>query len=346
MAKLHAELSHPLRSFGLELTLDVAPATLALVGPSGAGKSSVLRAIAGLLSPARGRVALDGETWLDTVRGIDVPPERRSVGLVFQDYALFPHLTVRGNVSYGARDRQLVGELLERLRIAQLADARPAEISGGERQRVALARALARRPSVLLLDEPLSALDSHTRATVRGELHDLLRELGLPVLLVTHDFEDAATLADTVGVIVDGRLLQLGPPGELVAAPVDPFVARFTGANVLSGTAVRSDDGLTEVALDDGGTVWSTDHATGRIALSVYPWEVSLSRDLPSDSAVNHARAPIARITTLGNRARVVVGPLVAEVTTASVARLALREGEPVVATFKATAARLLPLAE
>jgi len=345
MATLHAELSHPLRAFGLELTLDVAPGTLALVGPSGAGKSSVLRAVAGLLSPRSGRVTLGGETWLDTARRVDVPPEQRSVGLVFQDYALFPHLTVRRNVAYGARDRRVVGELLERLRISHLAEARPAEISGGERQRVALARALARRPRVLLLDEPLSALDSHTRATVRGELHEVLGELGLPVLLVTHDFEDAATLADAVGVIVDGRLLQLGAPGELVAAPVDPFVARFTGANVIPGTAVRSDNGLTEVVLDEGGTMWSTDLASGRIALTVYPWEVALSREVPADSAVNHSRAPIARITTLGNRARVVVGPLVAEVTTSSVERLALREGEPVVATFKATAARLLPLA-
>jgi ABC-type sulfate/molybdate transport systems ATPase subunit len=210
---------------------------------------------------------------------------------------------------------------------------------------VALARALARDPDVLLLDEPLSALDSHTRATVRGELHDLLAELGLPVILVTHDFEDAATLADRVGVMVDGRLLQLATPGELVAAPGDPFVARFTGANLVPGAASAAAGGLTEVVLDAGGTMWSTDAVSGRVALTVYPWEIALSRIVPEDSAVNHLRAPIARITSLGNRARVAVGPLVAEVTTASVDRLALREGEPVVASFKATAARLLPLA-
>jgi molybdate transport system ATP-binding protein len=345
MAILHADLSHPLRSFGLELSLDVGAETLALVGPSGAGKSSVLRAIAGLLRPARGRVVLDGATWLDTARGVDMPPERRSVGLVFQDYALFPHLSVRRNVAFGATDRSTVDALLERFRISGLADARPPELSGGERQRVALARALAREPCILLLDEPLSALDSHTRMTVRGELHDLLATLGLPVILVTHDFEDAATLADRVGVLVDGRLRQVGTPAELVAAPVDPFVARFTGANLLSGTAVREKDGLTEVVLDAGGSMWSSDGLRGRVALSVYPWEVSLSRELPDDSAVNHLRAPIARITTLGNRARIAVGPLVAEVTTASVERLELRDGEPVVASFKATAARLLSLA-
>ena len=198
---------------------------------------------------------------------------------------------------------------------------------------------------MLLLDEPLSALDSHTRATVRGELHDLLAELGLPVILVTHDFEDAATLADRVGVIVDGRLLQVGTPSELVAAPRDPFVARFTGANLVPGAAAPDPRGLTEVVLDAGGTMWSTDAVSGRVAVTVYPWDVSLSREVPDDSAVNHLRAPIARITPLGNRARVAVGPLVAEVTTASVERLALRVGEPVVASFKATAARLLPLA-
>jgi molybdenum ABC transporter ATP-binding protein len=345
MATLHADLSHPLRSFDLELSLELEHGALALVGPSGAGKSSVLRAVAGLFRPARGRISLGDETWLDTTRGIDVPVERRSVGLVFQDYALFPHLSVRRNVRYGADDRRSVDPLLERFRVAHLADARPHEISGGERQRVALARALARRPRVLLLDEPLSALDTHTRSTVRGELHTLLSELSLPVLIVTHDFEDAATLADRVAVIVDGRVRQVGAPAELVAGPVDPFVARFTGANVVPGTAVGITNGLTEVVLDGGGTAWSTDVATGRVALTVYPWEVALSRDLPVDSAVNHARAPITRITALGNRARVAVGPLVAEVTTASIERLGLREGEPVVASFKATAARLLPLA-
>jgi molybdenum ABC transporter ATP-binding protein len=344
MATLHAELSHPLRSFRLELSLEVGAETLALVGPSGAGKSSVLRAIAGLLRPTEGRVSLDADVWLDTREGVHEPPERRSVGLVFQDYALFPHLTVRRNVGFGARGRDAVDALLERLRIAHLADVRPAEISGGERQRVAVARALAREPRVLLLDEPLAALDSHTRATVRSELRELLTALGIPVILVTHDFEDAATLADRVGVLVDGRLRQIGRATELVASPVDPFVARFTGANIVPGAALAVVDGLTEVVLDVGGTLWSTDMASGRVALTIYPWEVSLSHEVPEDSAVNHLRAPIARITELGNRARVAVGPLVAEVTSASAERLGLREGDAVVASFKATAARLLPL--
>ena len=216
MDTLSLTLDHPLRSFDLSVALELDRETVALVGPSGAGKSSVLRAIAGLLAPKRGRVALGDEAWLDTEAGIDLPPERRSVGLVFQDYALFPHLDVRRNVAFGGRER--VDELLERFRISHLASARPDGISGGERQRVALARALARDPAVLLLDEPLSALDSQTRGLMRAELAELLGELRLPTLLVTHDFEDAAALADRVGVIVEGRILQLGPAAELLAS--------------------------------------------------------------------------------------------------------------------------------
>ena len=340
---LELDISHPLRAFRLAVDLAVGEETVALVGPSGAGKTTVLRAVSGLVRPAAGRVALEGDVWLDTEAGIDVPPEQRRVGLVFQEYALFPHLSVRANVAFG-RGARRVDELLERLRIPHLAGARPATLSGGERQRVALARALARDPAVLLLDEPLSALDAHTRATVRAELRDVVREARLPTVVVTHDFEDAATLADRVGVIVEGRILQLGTPAELVAAPADPFVASFTGATLLPGIASPGPEGLTEVALDAGVTAWSTDAASGRVALSIYPWEVSLARETPVDTAVNHLRAPIVSLVELGNRVRVRVGPLAAEVTAGSAARLGLREGDVVVATFKATAARLLPL--
>ena len=345
METLELDIDHGLRAFRLELTLSVGAETVALVGPSGAGKSSVLRTVAGLLRPDRGFVRSGRETWLDRARGIDVAPERRGVGLVFQEYALFPHLDVRRNVAFGARDRRAVPELLERFRIDGLASARPTELSGGERQRVALARALARRPDVLLLDEPLSALDTHTRRAVRAELHEFLRELRMPTLLVTHDFEDAATLADRVGVLVEGRVLQLGSPQDLVGSPSDPFVASFTGANLLQGIAAPGRNGLTEVTLDSGGQVWTTDSGSGRVAVAVYPWEVALARETPDDSAVNHLRAPVSSIVSLGNRVRVRVGPLTAEVTASSVERLALGEGEVVVASFKATGARLLPYA-
>ena len=341
METLEFRLDHALRTHALEVALEVGRETLALVGPSGAGKTSVLRAVAGLLRPDRGHIALGGEAWLDTACRIDLPPERRSVGLVFQEYALFPHLSVRANVAFGGRGR--VDELLERFRISSLADARPDELSGGERQRVALARALARDPRVLLLDEPLSALDAHTRGTVRAELRELLRDLGLPTILVTHDFEDAAALADRVGVLVEGSVLQVAPPADLLAAPADAFVASFTGANLLSGTAAPGPDGLTAVTLDGGGVAYSADAGEGRVTLAVYPWEVSVARGETGDSAVNHVRGPVISLVRLGNRVRVRVGPLTAEITAGSADRLGLREGEVAVASFKATGARLLP---
>ena len=342
MDTLTVDIAHRLRAFTLEVGLELGAETLALVGPSGAGKSSLLRAIAGLLRPARGLVRLGAETWLDSAAGIDRPPERRSVGLVFQEYALFPHLSVRGNVAFGGDSR--VDELLDRLRIGALANARPAELSGGERQRVALARALARDPEVLLLDEPLSALDAHTKTAVRAELAELLRELSLPTLLVTHDFEDAASLAGRIGVLVDGRILQLGSTSELLAAPESEFVARFTGANLLTGEARPGRDGLTEVVLDSGGLAYSAAPGSGRVGLAVYPWEISLARDAPTDSTVNHLLGSVRSLVGLGNRVRVRVGPVTAEITAASAARLELREGEIVAASFKATAARLVQL--
>jgi molybdate transport system ATP-binding protein len=343
MDTLRVDLDHGLRAFRLALALELGRETVALVGPSGAGKTSVLRVIAGLLRPERGHVALGPEAWLDTERGVDVPPENRRVGFVFQEYALFPHMSVRANVAFGGHER--VDELLERFAISHLADVRPSTISGGERQRVALARALARDPAVLLLDEPLSALDAYTRARVRSELRELLQELALPTLLVTHDFDDAAALADQVGVIVDGRLLQVAAPAELVAAPADAFVAGFTGANLLRGVASAGPDGLTAVVLDAGFTAYTVDSGQGRVALAVYPWEVSLAHEAPDDSAVNHVRAPIVSLVPLGNRVRVRVGPLTAEVTARSAERLGLDEGEVVVASFKATGTRLVPLA-
>jgi molybdate transport system ATP-binding protein len=339
---LHVTLVHPLRSFRLELELELGRETVALVGPSGAGKTSVLRAVAGLLRPERGRVALDGEAWFDSQAGIDLPPERRSVGLVFQEYALFPHMTVAENVAYAGPRR--VDELLELLGIASLRDARPRELSGGERQRVAVARALARDPAALLLDEPLAALDAHTRARVRAELGDLLARLRLPTLLVTHDFQDAAALAPRVGVLAEGRIVQVGSPAELVATPASPFVADFTGGNLLRGVARPGGGGLTEVTLDGGVCIFSTDRLDGHVGAIVYPWEVAVAWEAPVDSAQNHLTAPIASMVPVGNRVRVRIGPLTAEITAASAERLALRPGDRVVASFKATGTRLVPL--
>jgi len=344
MDALRVDLTVPARGFDVGLALDVGRETVALVGPSGAGKTTVLRAIAGLARPARGRIECDGEIWFDSDARVDRRPEERSVGLVFQDYALFPHLSVERNVGFGGRAR--VDDLLERFGIRHLARARPRELSGGERQRVALARALAREPKALLLDEPTAALDAHTRAGVRAELGELVRELGLPALLVTHDFEDAAALADRVGVLVEGELRQVATPADLVASPADGFVASLAGGTLVDGVARRTGDGLTEVRLEAGGTVYSTDEASGPVSVLVYPWEVSLGLHAVADeSALNHVHGPVVSLALVGNRVRVRVGELTAEVTAASVERLGLAVGRPVVASFKATATRLLPRA-
>jgi molybdate transport system ATP-binding protein len=339
METLRLDLAHPLRSFALELSLEVGAEPLALVGPSGAGKTTLLHAIAGLLRPERGRIACGG-TWFDSEHGIDLPPEQRSVGLVFQDYALFPHLSVEENVRFGAAGP--VGQTLERLGIRGLAYERPDALSGGERQRVALARALAREPEALLLDEPLAALDAQTRAAVRSYLRGLLRELGLPTLLVTHDYADAVALASRIGVLVEGKLVQLGTPKELLTGPATPFVADLVGGNLLFGRAVHRADGLTEVELEDGTRVLSTDEGRGEVALLVYPWEITLARTAGDDSSRNHVHGIVEEVVPLANRVRVRIGPLTAEVTATSAERLDLRVGEPVVASFKATGARLL----
>ncbi len=302
----------------------------------------MLRAIAGLVR-ASGRVVAGRTAWLDSEQGIDLAPEQRSVGLVFQDYALFPHLTVAQNVAYGGRARAT--ELIEAYGLTELAGERPARLSGGERQRVALARALAREPAVLLLDEPLGALDAQTRAHVRAELRQHLRASGLPTIVVTHDYEDAAALADRVGVLNDGKLVQVGTPSELIAAPASPFVAQFTGANLLVGWARATGDGLTEVELEGGQRLLSSDTAEGRVGAIVYPWDVSLALEPPAaDSTRNHLLGTIESIVPIGNRVRVRVGPLTAEITQQAAVSLGLREGERIVASFKATGARLVSL--
>jgi molybdate transport system ATP-binding protein len=336
---LELDFAVALRSFELGLRLSIGAETVALVGPSGAGKSTVLRAIAGLRRPDRGRIALGERAWFDASAKVDLPPERRSVGLVFQEYALFPHMTVRGNVAFGGGGRADVGVLLERLRIGHLADERPGALSGGERQRVAVARALARDPQVLLLDEPLSALDAHTRAVVRGELQDVLGDLGLPTLVVTHDFRDAAALAGRIGVLVDGRLRQEGTAGQLVAHPADAFVASFTGGNLLPG---RGDGGV-GIALDAGGVVRAAEPASGRVGVAVYPWEVGVALQAPDDG-LNGLPGVVQGLAPEGNRVRLRIGEVVVERPAEELERLGLEPGTTAWATFPPEAVRIVAL--
>jgi molybdate transport system ATP-binding protein len=327
---------------------------LALAGPSGAGKTTILRIGAGLVRPDAGRVECGDDIWLDTSRGIDRPPEQRYCGYLFQDLALFPHLSALDNVAFPLRDlsraqrRRNAMELLERFGVDELADARPSTLSGGEQQRVALARALARRPRALLLDEPLSALDARTRARAARELSQVLREVDAPTLLVTHDFFEAAQLGDTVGVIDRGHVIQQGTASELAAQPRSAFVADFTGAVVLTGTARPGGNGLTIVYLDGGGTVVSTDTASGQVAVSMYPWEIEIQpyEAEHGGSARNHLTGEVTSLTVVGNRVRVGLEAgqeLVAEITQASAERFALRVGARVSASWKAAATRVVP---
>jgi molybdate transport system ATP-binding protein len=349
---LRAELRATVGPIALELELAVAPGeTLALVGPSGAGKTSVLRAVAGLLRPADGHVACGDETWLDTTARVDVPPERRGCGYLFQEYALFPHLSAWRNVGFGlprAGRRERAVALLGRFGLAERADAAVRSLSGGERQRVALARALARQPRALLLDEPLSALDSRTRARASRELAAMLRDAAVPALLVTHDFGEAALLGDRVAVLDAGRVVQEGTARSLAAAPASAFVADLTGAVVLIGDAGPGPDGLTLVRLEGGGEVSSTDAGSGRVAVSVHPWEIALAVPAAGEaggSAQNRLVGTVATVTHVGNRVRVGVEagqPLVAEVTEPAVRELGLRPGVRVEASWKAAATRLV----
>jgi molybdate transport system ATP-binding protein len=353
-AELRVEAETTLGALHLTVALRVeAGRCLALAGPSGAGKTSVLRIVAGLVRPERGVVEAGGETWLDTQRGVDRPPERRACGYVFQEYALFPHLSAWQNVAYPLhgiprrqrRERALA--LLERFGLAERAGDRPRTLSGGERQRVALARVLARDPGVLLLDEPLSALDARTRASAARELASVLREVEVPTLLVTHDFAEAAQLGDRVGVIDAGRVIQEGTPTELAGAPRSAFVADFTGAVVLTGTAHGGADGLTHVELDGGGAVTSTDRGEGAVAVSVYPWEIAIepAGEARHGSAQNRLAAEVLSLTIVGNRVRLRLAgpqPLAAEITAASARALDLRAGSRVTASWKAAATRLV----
>jgi len=254
---------------------------LALVGPSGSGKSTILRCLAGLHRPAAGTVRCGDETWLDARRGIDVAPQQRRVGFVFQHYALFPHLSALANVM-AALHHLPAGERaakarhwLARTNLEGLEGRRPAELSGGQQQRVALARALARDPQVLLLDEPFSAVDQVTRRKLLRQLIELRRSLAIPIVLVTHDLEEAALLADTMTVLHRGRTLQTAPPDELLARPVSALVARLTDQpNIFVGQVVEQSPATDTTLIDWLGQPLQAAHHAGFAVGETVCWVV------------------------------------------------------------------------
>ncbi|GGT02169.1 ABC transporter ATP-binding protein [Streptomyces cinerochromogenes] len=332
-------------AFHLDVTLTAGPGdVLALLGPNGAGKTTALRALAGLTPLTAGHLHLDGTPLTDT------PPESRPVGVVFQDYLLFPHLSALDNVAFGPRcrgagraeARSRAAAWLDRMGLADHAGARPRSLSGGQAQRVALARALATGPRLLLLDEPLAALDARTRLEVRAQLRRHLAAFEAVSVLVTHDPLDAMVLADRLVVIEDGRVVQEGTPADIARHPRTDYIAQLVGLNLYRGQAAGH-----TVRLDAGPAITTTEVLSGPVFVAFPPSAVTLFRDRPSGaSARNLWRCEVAGLETHGDQIRAdLTGelPLAADLTTVAAAELDLHPGAPVWATVKATQTHAYP---
>jgi molybdate transport system ATP-binding protein len=333
-ALLDADIQLRLERISLEASLQVGPGqVLALLGPNGSGKSTVLNALAGLLKLGAGHVILDGVVLERPASRTRVRPERRPVALMFQDYLLFPHMTALDNVAFGlrargtgkAQSRERAAAALERVGLTEVAAARPGAMSGGQQQRVAMARALVTEPRLLLLDEPLAALDVSTKTGIRRQLRSILRASSAANILVTHDLLDAVALADTMVVIERGSIVQSGTPAEVTARPRSRYVADLVGVNLLQGTGRG-----TVVELDSGGELHAASGEHGPVLASVNPARVSVARERPGQAGqagANCWRGTIEAVDLLGDRVRVnVAGPLpiIAEVAPSAVGELRL----------------------
>jgi molybdate transport system ATP-binding protein len=341
---LEADVQMVLGTLDLDMHVSIGEGeVVALLGPNGAGKTTLLQAIAGLVPLMRGRVELNGQVFEDTASNAYVPTEKRSIGFVFQDYLLFPHLSVVDNVAFGLRSRGIAqpearrraSTWLERVGLEQYAQSKPAQLSGGQRQRVALARALAPDPGVLLLDEPLAALDVTTRTAVRRDLKSHLASFRGIRLVVTHDPLEAAVLADRLIVMEQGKHVQTGTPVEVTEHPRSRYVADLVGVNLLRGRA-----GGGSVQLEDGTVVAAADATEGDVFAVIHPRAVALYRSRPEGSPRNVWKGRVNGVELYGDRARVRVEgkvQLIAEVTPAALAELKLGDGGEVWLSFKAT---------
>ena len=346
---LHADLHVTRGSFRLDLPLTIQPGeVVALLGPNGAGKTTALRALAGLLPVTSGHVRLDDEVW-DRPPEVFVAPEHRAVGVVFQDYLLFDHLSALENVAFGPRARGLdratarerARTWLDRVGLGEHTGKRPRALSGGQAQRVALARALVTEPGLLLLDEPLAALDASNRLHVRSSLGRHLAEYPGHTLLVTHDPLDAMVLADRIVIVEGGRVVQEGPPAEVASRPRTDYVAHLVGLNLYRGVASG-----TGVRLDEGGRFTIAEPTTGAVHVAFSPNAVSLHRDAPEGSPRNAWPVTVADVEQHAHTVRVRLDgspPVLADVTPAVIAELRLSPGTRVWATVKATEATAYP---
>ena len=342
---LHADLRVRLGDLDLDISITADDGEIvALLGPNGAGKTTALRAVAGLQPLDDGRVTLDGTVLDDPATDTFVPTAQRPIGFVFQDYLLFPRLTALDNIAFGlqarghskADARTQAAAWLERFDLTEHAGAKPRTLSGGQAQRVALARALATDPRLLLLDEPLSALDATTRLSVRTELRRHLATFTGARLLVTHDPVDAIVLADRLVIIEAGRITQTGTPAAVTARPATRYVAQLVGINLLHGTA----DGDRAVRLDTGATLTVADPLPGPdVAVAIRPQAIALHRRQPDGSPRNTWAATVNNLEADRDRVRVTLDgpvPVTAELTPAAVAELELAPGQQVWASVKA----------
>jgi molybdate transport system ATP-binding protein len=333
--------------------------TLALLGPNGSGKSTVVACLAGLLEPDDGWISLDHRTWIDARTGRYTAPEDRSVGVVFQDSLLFPHLSAVENAAFPLRARGVAAseararsrEMLDRLGFpAARADARPRDLSGGEVQRVAIARALIHEPRLLLMDEPTSSLDVRARSELRPLIRETLDGFEGVRILVTHDPVEALTLADRIVVLEEGQITQSGTPEQLRNAPRTPYVADLVGVNLFAGRLEPLDPGAGSVVTPAGNVVvpWPDDlprEPVDGVLAVLRPADVVLHTSMPEGSARNVVSGRIVDIAIEGERARVRLAgtpPVVAEITLGSVDRLGLREGGTAWASFKAVEVTLV----
>jgi molybdate transport system ATP-binding protein len=345
---LNADIQLRLGTLDLDAAIDAAPGEIvALLGPNGAGKTTFIRAVAGLLRADRARVVLDGAVLEDTAAGVRLPTERRPIGVVFQQHLLFPHLTVLENVAFGLRARHRPDAhaaalaWLERIGLATYANARPAALSGGEAQRVALARALAIDPRLLLLDEPLSALDATARVALRRELRRHLASFNGARLLVTHDPLEAAALADRLVILEGGRVVQSGPVDEVTRHPRSRFVADLVGVNLVRG---RAEGGV--IVLQGGQHLTALDAGEGDVFAVIHPRSVAIHRTHPEGTPRNVWPGTIRSVDLLGDRARVAIEgtlAIVAEVTASAVRDLDLRERAEVWVSVKAAEVGVYP---